>query len=62
MIKLFEKRGKWCYRDENNKIHKFDTKEEAMYSGQALWGCPECDCDPCECDELVWDEDEDDES
>ena len=27
--KLFEKRGQWCFRDENNKLHKFPTKEEA---------------------------------
>ena len=27
--KLFEKRGQWCFRDENNRLHKFPTKEEA---------------------------------
>lgn len=27
--KLFEKRGQWCFRDKNNKLHKFPTKEEA---------------------------------
>ena len=27
--KLFEKRGQWCFRDENQKLHKFSTKEEA---------------------------------
>ena len=26
---IFEKRGKFCFRDENNKLHKFKTKEEA---------------------------------
>ena len=28
-MKLFEKRGQWCFRDENHKLHKFLTKEEA---------------------------------
>ena len=28
-MELFEKRGKWCFRDENNKIHKFLTKKDA---------------------------------
>ena len=26
---IFEKRGKWCYRDDNGKLQKFATEEEA---------------------------------
>jgi hypothetical protein len=61
MIELFEKRGKWCYRDANGKIHKFATKEEAMYLGLGVepeeseesCACEDCDCDPCECEEYA---------
>jgi hypothetical protein len=23
---IYEKRGKWCFRDENGKLHKFDSE------------------------------------
>ena len=26
---IFEKRGKWCYRDDKDKLYKFATEEEA---------------------------------
>lgn len=26
---IFEKRGKYCFRDENGKLHKFATEQEA---------------------------------
>lgn len=32
MIQIFEKRGRWCYRDETGIIHKFDTEAEAKSS------------------------------
>ena len=32
MIQIFEKRGRWCYRDEAGRIHKFDTEAEAKSS------------------------------
>ena len=32
MTELFEKRGKWCYRDEAGKLYKFDTESEAKES------------------------------
>ena len=32
MIEIFEKRGRWCYRDEMGRIHKFDTEAEAKSS------------------------------
>jgi len=32
MIKIFEKRGRWCYRDEMGRIYKFDTEAEAKSS------------------------------
>lgn len=28
-MEIFEKRGKWCYRDDNDKLQKFATEEEA---------------------------------
>jgi ribosomal protein L20A (L18A) len=34
--KLFEKRGQWCFRDENQKLHKFSTKEEAKKALEPL--------------------------
>ena len=52
MIELFEKRGKWCYRTADGKIHKFATKEEAMRLGLGIEdGCSDCGCDPCQCDD-----------
>ena len=32
MIEIFEKRGKWCYRDAEGKLFKFDTEEAAKSS------------------------------
>ncbi len=32
MIQIFEKRGRWCYRDEAGRIHKFDTEAGAKSS------------------------------
>ena len=32
MIEIFEKRGRWCYRDKAGRIHKFDTEAEAKSS------------------------------
>ena len=26
---IYMKRGKWCFRDENGKLNKFNTQEEA---------------------------------
>lgn len=26
---IYEKRGKWCFRDSNGKLHKFTSKDEA---------------------------------
>jgi len=26
---VFEKRGQWCWRDEEGRLHKFATEEEA---------------------------------
>ena len=26
---IFEKRGRWCYRDDNGILHKFATEEAA---------------------------------
>ena len=27
---IYEKRGQWCFRDENGKLHKFPTEHEAV--------------------------------
>tara|TARA_A200000159_G_scaffold12694_1_gene10663 strand:+ start:2033 stop:2254 length:222 start_codon:yes stop_codon:yes gene_type:complete len=32
MIELFKKRNRWCYRDTNGRIHKFNTEAEARSS------------------------------
>jgi hypothetical protein len=32
-MEIFEKRGKWCFRDHEGKLHKFDTAEEAVQAG-----------------------------
>tara|TARA_B100000900_G_scaffold415517_1_gene445709 strand:+ start:99 stop:272 length:174 start_codon:yes stop_codon:yes gene_type:complete len=31
-MKIFEKRGQWCFRDEKGLLHKFLTKAEAEKS------------------------------
>ena len=32
MIEIFEKRGKWCYRDAEGRLLKFATEAEAKSS------------------------------
>jgi hypothetical protein len=32
MIEIYEKRGKWCYRDAAGKLFKFNTEEAAKSS------------------------------
>ena len=32
MIEIFEKRGRWCYRDAQGKLHKFDSEAAAKSS------------------------------
>jgi hypothetical protein len=32
-MEIFEKRGKWCFRDQKGKLHKFDSAEEAVQAG-----------------------------
>ena len=65
MIEIYEKRGRWCYRDEKGVLQKFATEAEA----KAALGwkeptcvenceCEECDCNPCECAEFECAEDE----
>ena len=29
MIHIYEKRGKWCARDDNGRLRKFDTEAQA---------------------------------
>lgn len=58
MIEIYEKRGRWCYRDEKGTLHKFDTEAEAKAAlgwkdpvEEDCCECEDCDCDPCECNE-----------
>jgi len=32
MIEIFKKRGKWCYRDNTGRLHKFSTELAAKSS------------------------------
>lgn len=32
---IYEKRGQWCWRDEEGKLHKFATEKEAV--GASGW-------------------------
>ena len=32
MIEIFKKRNRWCYRDTNGRIYKFNTEAEARSS------------------------------
>lgn len=32
MIEIYEKRGKWCYRDADGNLFKFDTEQAAKSS------------------------------
>jgi hypothetical protein len=38
---IFEKRGRWCYRDESGKLRKFSTEEEAKISAGWVPPVPE---------------------
>ena len=46
-MEIFEKRGRWCFKDDSGKLHKFATEEEAKSA--AGTDCEDCECDPCEC-------------
>ena len=50
-MEIVEKRGKWCFRDADGKLHKFNTKEEALEFLGLNDVCDGCGCDPCECEE-----------
>jgi hypothetical protein len=72
---IFEKRGRWCYRDPAGKLHKFVTEAAAKASvaGSApdmgipemddndYFECGECECDPCDCGMLDDELEEEDE-
>ena len=61
---IYEKRGRWCWRDKDGNLHKFVTEAAAKASiaGNAPdLGIPEldddnyfiepsCECEDCECD------------
>lgn len=32
MIQIYEKRGRWCYRDDQGKLFRFNTEAEAKSS------------------------------
>jgi len=57
MIEIYEKRGRWCFKDAFDKIHKFATEAEAKASlgykepEEEYCECEDCDCAPCECEE-----------
>jgi len=38
---IFEKRGRWCYRDDSGKLRKFNTEEEAKISAGWIPPVPE---------------------
>jgi len=46
-MEIFEKRGRWCFRDSKGTLFKFATKEEAEIAIGIE--CEDCECDPCEC-------------
>ena len=29
-MEIFEKRGRWCVRDEQGRLHKFKSEQEAL--------------------------------
>ena len=57
MIEIYEKRGRWCFRDDKGTLYKFPTevaaKESLGYKEPLLktCECEDCDCDPCECED-----------
>jgi hypothetical protein len=58
MIEIYEKRGRWCFKDASDKVHKFATEAEAKAAlgwkepeEEACCECEDCDCDPCECED-----------
>jgi hypothetical protein len=58
MIEIYEKRGRWCFRDADGTLRKFATEAEAKASlgyKEPLCGCWDCKCEPCECDKVLED-------
>jgi hypothetical protein len=49
---IFEKRGRWCYRDDSGKLRKFNTEEEAKISAGWIPPVPEELEEPEEPEEL----------
>ena len=45
---IYEKRGRWCYRDSAGNLHKFVTEAAAKESA-GICECEDCKCDPCTC-------------
>jgi len=41
---IYEKRGQWCWRDSNGKLHKFKTEEEAIVA--AGFSMPQAELKP----------------
>ena len=35
-MEIFEKRGQWCFRDEQGRLHKFSTESEALQASGIL--------------------------
>ena len=40
-MEIFEKRNKWCFRDEKGKLYKFSTKAEAEKASDVSLPLPE---------------------
>ena len=40
-MEIFEKRGRWCFRDEKGKLHKFSTEAEAKAASGVSLPLPE---------------------
>jgi len=40
-MEIFEKRNKWCFRDEKGTLYKFSTKAEAEEASGVLLPLPE---------------------
>ena len=38
---IFEKRGQWCWRDGDGRLHKFDTEQEAMDASGGVFALEE---------------------
>ena len=45
---IYEKRGRWCWRDKDGNLHKFVTEAAAKESA-GICECEDCKCDPCKC-------------